>query len=416
MLNHHCTNIQIQILRMPKTRRGSRKCIKRKQTRRMRHYKKGGAPKVDPSKQKKEKDKVMAHSIVPAAADAQLPFTPAARDLLQVQGASADYMMQHLGIKTPNIHHHDPLSAVRAPLEGARARVIFNTTMDAIHASVDRFRARGDFANAVVQLDRALELGSMRARVELADILYDGRVGAISRVHADMDGARALLDVEDEVVRNNPDCMGLRAFFELEEPSRQHDRARLCNESVKSARANSKYGIFALGTCLMAESSRSIMNLEGTSPRVIRQRARALHCFEISANANYDRAQNALGSECLTSAERQEQEQPNSAEAGRNRDKALRLFTSAANQGLRIAMFNLGDFYKTEAERLRMMVGDADLRRMISDARHWYQRSDYYVDVDLEDLDALEMSLEVGNDEYEDEEDEDEDEKEEEDA
>jgi len=404
---------------MPKTRRGSKKCIKRKQTRRMRHYKKGGAPKVDPSEQKKENAKVMAHSLVPAATDQlpftpaatdQLPFTPAARDLLQVQGASADYMMQHLGIKTPNIHHHDPLSAVRAPLEGARARVIFNTTMDAIHASVDRFRARGDFANAVVQLDRALELGSMRARVELADILYDGRVGAISRVHADMDGARALLDVEDEVVRNNPDCMGLRVFFKMEEPSRQHDRVRLCNDAVKSARANSKYGVFALGTCLMAESSRSIMNLEGTSPRVIRQRARALHCFEISANANYDRAQNALGSECLTSAERQEQEQPNSAEAGRNRDKALRLFTSAANQGLRIAMFNLGDFYKTEAERLRMMVGDADLRRMISDARHWYQRSDYYVDVDLEDLDALEMSLEVGNEEAEDEEDEDEEE------
>ena len=392
-----------------KTRRGSRN--KRKTTRRMRRCNKGGAPKVDPtskkseSEKKKDKVKIMAHSLVPAAADTQLSFTPAARDSLLL-GAHADHMLHHLGIPMAN-HHHDPLSATQAPLEGARARVMLNTTTDAIHASVDRLRARCDFANAVVQLDRALELGSIRARVELADILYDGRVGAMSSVHADSDRACALVDVDDnEVVRNNPDCMGLRVFFKMEEPSRYHDRVRLCNDAVKSARANSKYGMFALGTCLMAESSRSIMHLEGTSPRVIRQRARALNCFEMSANANYDRAQNALGSECLTSAERQEQEQPNSAEAGRNRDKALRLFTSAANQGLRIAMFHLGDFYRTEAERLRMMVGDADLRRMISDARHWYQLSDYYVDVELEDLEALEMSLDVGNEEAEEEEEE----------
>ena len=191
-----------------KTRRGSRN--KRKTTRR-RHYKKGGGPKVDPYEKKKDEAKKMAQ---------QLSFTPAARDSLRVQGASADHMLSHLGIKTTNIHHSDPESAVRVPLERARARVMVNATIDAIHASVDRLRARGDFANACVQLDRALELGSMRARVELADMLYDGRIGAISRVDADRGRAIALVVPEEEEddyakVKNNPDCMGLLSFFEF---------------------------------------------------------------------------------------------------------------------------------------------------------------------------------------------------------
>jgi TPR repeat protein len=144
------------------------------------------------------------------------------------------------------------------------------------------------------------------------------------------------------------------------------------------------------------------MNLEGTSPRVIQQRVRAAQCFKISANANYDRAQDALGSVWLTSAERQEQ--PTSAEAGRDRDKASRLFTSAANQGLRAAMFHLGDFYRTEAERLRTTASVADLRRMVSDARHWYELSAYYLVGVEDDLDALEMSLDMGDDDNDEEE------------
>ena len=361
----------------------------------MRRYNKGGAPKVDPSKKKKEKAKIMAHSLVPAAADTQLSFTPAARDLLQVQGASADYMIQHLGIPMAN-HHHDPLSATQAPLEGARARVMLNTTTDAIHASVDRFRARGDFANACVQLDRALELGSMRARVELADMLYDGRIGAISRVHADRGRAIALVVPEEEEddyakVKNNPDCMGLLSFFEFDD-NVYSDGAR--DDAVKSAKAHSKYGTFALGEYFLAMPA---------------ARARATRCFEISAkNANYDRAQDALGLMLLDLDSFPPADPVESAQLEKDRGKALRLFTSAANQGLPIAMFHLGDLCRVEAERLRPTADDADLRRMVSDARHWYQLSHYSHEGELEDLEALEMSLDVGNEEAEDEEEEEE--------
>jgi TPR repeat protein len=404
---------------MTKTRRGSRN--KRKTTRRLRQHKKGGAPKVDPTSkksksEKKEKVKIMAQPPHDSPAAyiqlSQLSFTPAARDSLIVRGARADHMMRHLGIQTPNIHHHDPLSATQATLESATARVMVNTMIESIHASVDRLRARGDFANAVVQLDRALELGSIRARVELADILYDGRVGPISSADEDTDRARALLNVDDPVVMNNPDYMGLQAFFELEDMRRGDDLVCLCNKAVISARranssrANSKYGMFALGTCLLSYKRIAFARRHGHLDSAAAQRPHAVQYFEISANANYDRAQDALGSVWFTSAEEQEQEQPNSAEAGRDRDKAFRLFTSAANQGLRAAMNHLGDFYRAEAERLRPTASVADLRRMIFAARQWYYRSNYSHEREFDDLKRLRMSLDVGNEETEDDEDE----------
>jgi len=361
---------------MTKTRRGSKKCNKRKTTRRRQH-KKGGGPKIDPSKQKTEKAKVIAQP---------LSFTPAAHDLLLMQ-SSADHMLRHLGIKTTNIHHSDPESAVRVPLERARARVMVNATIDAIHASVDSLRARGDFANACVQLDRALELGSMRARVELADMLYDGRIGAISRVDADRSRAIALVVPEEEEddyakVKNNPDCMGLVSFFEFAD-GEYSDRVR--DDAVKSAKAKSKYGTFALGEYFLAMPS-------------AHGHPRATQCFKISAkNANYDRAQDALGL-MLSDLDLFPPEDPvESAQLEKDRGKALRLFTSAANQGLPIAMFHLGDLYRVEAERLRPTADDADLRRMISDARRWYQLSHLPHNDELAELEALEMSLDVGN-------------------
>ena len=204
MFHHYITHSVRMHRHGSKTRRGSRN--KRKTTRRMRRYNKGGAPKVDPtskkseSEKKKDEVKIMAHSLVPAAADTQLSFTPAARNSLLL-GAHAEHMLRHLGISTKSkTHHHDPLSATQAPLEGARARVMVNTMIDAIHANVDRLRARGDFANARVQLDRALELGSIRARVELADMLYGGRTGAMSSVDVDYHMAHVLVDVDDPVL------------------------------------------------------------------------------------------------------------------------------------------------------------------------------------------------------------------------
>ena len=390
---------------MFKTRRGSKKCIKRKQTRRMRHCNKGkgGAPKVDPTseKSKSEKPKEEAetmvqvqsvqspphHSLVPAA-DLRLSFDQAARDAFLVQGARAAHMMQHLGIQTPNIHRFDPQSAVRAPLESARTRVM----IESIHASVDRLRARGDFARVVVQLDRALELGSIRARVELADILYDGRVGPISSADEDTDRARALLNVDDPVVRTNPDCMGLRVFFELENSSNDLDRQfnDLFDDAKKSAATHSKYGMFAFAKCC-SDWQRSRDRPDSVP---------ASWYFERCSNeANYDRAQDALGSIGMAASAHIQVASPD--EAQDERDQASWYFAFAANQGLRLAMFHLGDLCRVEATRLHAMV-DAGLhtmvdaeefQRLISDAIYWYQLSKYPCDSQLQELANMEVAL-----------------------
>jgi TPR repeat protein len=190
-------------------------------------------------------------------------------------------------------------------------------------------------------------------------------------------------------VKNNPDCMGLLSFFEFDD-NVYSDGAR--DDAVKSAKAHSKYGTFALGEYFLAMPA---------------ARARATRCFKISAkNANYDRAQDALGLMLLDLDSFPPADPVESAQLEKDRGKALRLFTSAANQGLPIAMFHLGDLCRVEAERLRPTADDADLRRMVSDARHWYQLSHYSHEGELEDLEALEMSLDVGNDEEEEEEEE----------
>ena len=397
---------------MTKTRRGSKKCIKRKQTRRQqrRHYKKGGAPKVDPTSEKSEREKpkeeeanpVQAqppphHSLVPAslvpaslvpAADLRLSFDPAARDAFLVQGAYAAHMLHHLGIPMAD-HHHDPLSAVRAPIESARARGM----IEAIHASVDRLRASGDFARVVVQLDRALDLGSIRARVELADILYDGRVGPISSADADTGRARALLNVDDPVVRTNPDCMGLRVFFELENSSNDDlDRQfnDLFDDANKSAETHSKYGMFAFAKCC-SDWQRTRGRL-GFVP--------ASWYFERCSNeANYDRAQDALGSMGMAASAHIQVASPD--EAQDERDQASWYFAFAANQGLRSAMFHLGDLCRVEATRLHAivdaglhtMVDADDFQRLIYDAMYWYQLSKYPCDSQLQELEHMEVAL-----------------------
>lgn len=415
---------------MTKTRRGSGN--KRKITRR-REHKKGGGPKIDPSKQKKDEVKVMVqpshHSLDPAvqpqpphsevqptaielACDPVRPppptrwvpydrtvrpllqvsvgppppppvsFVPAARDLLLADGGHADFMLSRLGIPK-KIYNKNPLSVTRVPLESKNARVM----IDAMHASADRLWDRGDFANAVVQLDRALALGSIRARVELADTLYDGRIG-ISSVKQDRPRAHALLYVDDQVVRTNPDCMGLRAFFKLEEGDK--DEAEWLSDANKSAEAHSKYGMFALAKCFLAQKQPGIVSWY----------------LERSVNEGaYDRAQDALGSMWLGASK-----YPGIPVIHRpylpydtmmrcrdlaqdQRDAAFGFFYSAACQGLPIAMLHMGDFYRAEAIRLHTMVDAANLHGMTSNARYWYQLSQLPCDVQLKELDELDRAV-----------------------
>jgi TPR repeat protein len=340
---------------MVKTRRSSRN--KRKTTRR-RHYKKGGGPKVAPkseSEKKKDEVKIMAQPPHHSAAHPppQFSFVPEARASLLL-GAHADHMLRHLRIpwKTP---HHDPQSAMRVPLDSARAHVM----VGALYASVDRLCARGDFANAVVQLDRAVAIGSMRARVELADIMCSGRVGVPQNI------ARACALLNDTEARRNPDCMGLRAFLQLRDvcamdevvtdhPEYAHhiqyrDAER---EAEYSSGEGSKYGHFAYGSFEVVNEITNDDPIAGGFDDDMHMDS--ITAFENSASDNYFRAQTVLGCSWYYTG----------YDDDRSLAMAKRFFTLAAEQGYPLAMHNLGVMCCKESMREHDVPGD--------EAVHWF--------------------------------------------
>jgi len=327
---------------MTKTRRGSKKCNKRKTTRRRQH-KKGGGPKVDPSEQKKEKAKVMAQPPHDSAADIQLSFYPGERHSLLL-GAHADHMMRHLRIPGAT-SRNDSQSAVRAPLDSARGRVMGVAMIDALYDSIDRLRARGDFANAVVQLDRAVAIGSMRARVELADIMCSGRVGVPQNI------ARACALLNDTEARRNPNCMGLRAFLQLrgvcamnevteydledldldEDEMYMMQRMNAKHDAETSAKAGSEYGQFAYGSFEVVNENIDDP-IAGGFDGVDDMQMDSITAFENSASDNYFRAQTVLGCSWYYMGPADD----------RSLVMAKSFFTQAAKQGYPLAMHNLG--------------------------------------------------------------------------
>ena len=313
--------------------------------------------KISPSEQKKKEAMVMAQP---------LSFDQAAHDLLLADGGHADFMLSHLGIPKA-LYNKNPLSATQVPLEGARARVMVNPMIDAIHASVDRLCARGDFANACVQLDRALALGSMRARVELADIMCSGRVG----VPQNVDMACALLN--DAAARRNPNCMGLRAFLQLRGVCAMNEfteydlgdlylinadeymiqRMNAKHDAETSAKAGSKYGQFAYGSFKVVDENiddHIAWGFDGVDD----MQMDSITAFEHSASDNYFRAQTVLGCSWYSMGPADD----------RSRVKAKRYFTKAAKQGYPLAMHNLGVMCFKESMNDHNEPGE--------EAMHWF--------------------------------------------
>jgi TPR repeat protein len=233
--------------------------------------------------------------------------------------------------------------------------------IDAIHASVDRLCARGDFANAVVQLDRAVAIGSMRARVELADIMCSGRVGVPQNI------ARACALLNDTEARRNPDCMGLRAFLQLRDvcamdevvtdhPEYAHhiqyrDAER---EAEYSSGEGSKYGHFAYGSFEVVNEITNDDPIAGGFDGFDDMHMDSITAFENSASENYFRAQTVLGCSWYYRG----------YDDDRSLAMAKRFFTQAAEQGYPLAMHNLGVMCCKESMREHDVPGD--------EAMHWF--------------------------------------------
>jgi len=184
-----------------------------------------------------------------------------------------------------------------------------------LHATSFHYRTHHDIATgdlkrcihanveAVKYLRKAIDMGSLRARACLADMLLNGNtVGVIKDVREAM---KLVSHVDD------PDCQGVLAHCHFNDDIK--DGPGLAAES---AAAGSKYGQHALGLYEMRE---------GTMEK-------ASEYFTLAAAQNYDEAQIVLS-----------KMQP-------DLDEALRLLNLAADQGNAEAFYSIAEVYRRKSD------------------------------------------------------------------
>jgi hypothetical protein len=172
---------------------------------------------------------------------------------------------------------------------------------------------------AMEQLRRAYEMGSLRARACLADMLLTGNTVGVTK---DVRAAKALVCQDPGckeflAYEDDPDCKGVLAHYCFENGLPLKYARDLATDS---AARGSKYGQLVLGLLLERESKPTQAKIQ----------------FQAAAAQNYDEAQIALSELCLK---------------GSNPDKgeALRLLNLAAEQGNKNAFFSIAQIYRSDA-------------------------------------------------------------------
>ena len=181
---------------------------------------------------------------------------------------------------------------------------------------------------AVEQLKRAIDLGSLPARILLAGMLLSGnKVG----IRLNLDEATDLIF---QCVSDNADCEGLMAYKLLQT---YMNTAQPFAE--RSAAAGSKYGQHVLS--------------------YFKHTIEKEHLLNLAANQNYDEAQIELGEICRLNGYRivvNNEQYVNRMMPAEivtvNRADALRLLELAAEQGNHRAFIYIGNFYKDKATEL----------------------------------------------------------------
>lgn len=186
-----------------------------------------------------------------------------------------------------------------------------------MHATSFRYRTNSDIANgelqrcidanveAVKQLREAIDMGSLRARACLADMLLNGHTAGVKK---DVREAMRLVSGVDD-----PDCKGVLAHCHFNDGI----KAGL-GLATRSAAAGSKYGQYVLG---LYEQQKGKMK-------------EASHYFKLAAAQNYDQAQIALSNM---------QTDPDLCNMQPDPDEALRLLNLAADQGNSDAFYLISD-------------------------------------------------------------------------
>jgi TPR repeat protein len=155
--------------------------------------------------------------------------------------------------------------------------------------------------NAVELLKTAINMGSLKARACLADMLLNGTTAGIGVDWGDP--FDQLLG--GDVANMDPDCEGVLAHYRFKRGYYfRANQGEIRDAAEHSAAARSKYGHFVVGSIELFEKKQEL----------------AFAQFNLAAQQNYDQAQIALGELHLR-------------DIPPDQDEALRLFELAALQG-----------------------------------------------------------------------------------
>jgi tetratricopeptide (TPR) repeat protein len=185
-----------------------------------------------------------------------------------------------------------------------------------MHATSFRYRTRSDIAKgelqrcidanveAVKQLREAIDMGSLRARACLADMLLNGYTAGVSK---NVREAKRLVSEVDD-----PDCKGVLAHCHFNDGIKAGPAL-----AAQSAAAGSKYGQYVVGLYEMQKGKTK----------------EASDYFTLAVEQNYDEAQIALGKIKMQS----------------DPDEALRLLNLAADQGNADAFYSIAEIYRRKS-------------------------------------------------------------------
>lgn len=203
--------------------------------------------------------------------------------------------------------------------------------------SANDFRKKNDFENAARMFSKAIELGSLPARAELASLILTGRINSLGlgEPHSE---ARFMKGHELVYGVNDPDCKGVLALlylytqtragwtFSILHPPPPNDPAFIRSAqhgwnfpwtyalplAEESSDAKSKYGILALGMYELLLAHIDKLDFEDINKRIRKEEGKKLHDKQMVSEWNIEADQLR-------------------AEAQENKQNGIRLILKAAN-------------------------------------------------------------------------------------
>ena len=209
--------------------------------------------------------------------------------------------------------------------------------LEKILKKVEELCASGQYAAALVPLQRAIYLRHLPSRALMANLLLQGREGIVKNEY------RAFELVEEGGRLGCYHCQGVMAYCYWSSCGILRNNAQSWELARKSSGNGSRYGQLVLGVLY-----------ENGVGGVAQDYSQAVALYRLAAAQNFDLAQNILG--CMYEE---------GSGVAQDHSEALRLYQLAAAQGLPSALYNFASCHQHG-------IG---VRKNEAEAIHWYRRA-----------------------------------------